>query len=160
MSSPSPLRRFIASHPGVVPAVTRVHRWLYQALGGRLVAQAGATKILLLTTTGRKSGEPRVTPLLYVDDGPRLVVVASNGGTERVPAWWHNLQADPNAHVQCGREHRDVVAREATPPEVEALWPKLTAAYEFFDEYQSRTKRTIPVVLLEPAKPEMPPAAR
>lgn len=151
--SPRPLRRFIAANPWVVPAITRVHRWAYQALDGRFVASTGGSKILLLTTTGRRSGEPRTTPLLYVEDGERRIVVASNGGTERVPAWWRNLQAEPRAHVQAGRRHCDVVAREATPAEVEHLWPRLTAAYEFFDEYRTRTERTIPVVLLEPVAP-------
>jgi len=149
--SPTWVRRFITANPWVIPAITRAHRFAYQLLDGRFVDRSGDSTILLLTTTGRKSGEPRISPLLYVEDGDRLVVVASNGGTERVPAWWRNLEANPRAHVQVGRAHRDVVAREATPDEVEQLWPKLTAAYEFFDTYQERTQRTIPVVLLEPA---------
>jgi deazaflavin-dependent oxidoreductase (nitroreductase family) len=145
-----PLGRWLISrNPWVVPAITSVHRWLYQKLGGRLVARAGRTQILLLTTTGRRSGQPRVTPLLYVEDGADFVVVASNGGTERVPGWWWNLQENPSAHIQCGRDHHDVRARRATPEETRRLWSKLTEAYEFFDDYQARTARTIPVVILE-----------
>jgi deazaflavin-dependent oxidoreductase (nitroreductase family) len=146
---PSIGRTLISRNPWVVPAITRVHRWLYQRLGGRLVARSGRTRILLLTTTGRRSGEPRVTPLLYVDDGQDCIVVASNGGQERVPAWWRNLQANPAGRVQCGRDSHDIVAREASAAETERLWPKLTVAYEFFDEYQERTEREIPVVILE-----------
>jgi deazaflavin-dependent oxidoreductase (nitroreductase family) len=142
-------RWFISRNPWVVPAITKVHRWLYQRLGGRLVARAGRTRILLLTTLGRRSREPRVTPLLYVEDGRDFVVVASNGGQERVPGWWWNLQEHPQARVQCGREHHDVRAREATPEETRRLWPRLSEAYEFFDEYQARTARRIPVVILE-----------
>ncbi len=78
-------RSVIARNAWLVPVITRVHRWLYQRLDGRLVAHAGRTQMLLLTTVGRRSGEPRVTPLLYVEDGANLIVVASNGGTERVP---------------------------------------------------------------------------
>jgi deazaflavin-dependent oxidoreductase (nitroreductase family) len=146
-------RYFISRNPWVIPAIARVHRWLYQRLGGRLVARSGRTQILLLTTTGRRSGQQRVTPLLYIDDRPDFVVVASNGGTEQVPAWWRNLQAKPEARVQCGREHHEVAAREATPAETERLWARLMDAYEFFDDYQARTERTIPVVILERTGP-------
>ena len=153
-SSPTPERRplgryFISRNPWVIPAISRVHRWFYQRLGGRLVARSGPSQMLLLTTTGRKSGKERVTPLLYIEDGANFVVVASNGGTERVPAWWLNLQARSEGHVQAGREHHDVVAREATSDETARLWTKLRQAYEFFDDYQARTARTIPVVILE-----------
>ena len=78
--------------------------------------------------------------LLYIDDAPNVVVVASNGGTEVIPAWWLNLQANPEGQVQCGREHHAIKAREATLEETERLWPKLMSAYEFFDEYQGRTE--------------------
>lgn len=143
------VRSVISRNPWLVPAITRVHRWLYQRLGGRLVARSGRTQILLLTTTGRRSGEPRVAPLLYVEDGPNRVVVASNGGTERVPGWWLNLHAKPEGRVQCGLEHHAITAREATSDETARLWPKLTAAYDFFDDYRARTQRAIPVVILE-----------
>jgi deazaflavin-dependent oxidoreductase (nitroreductase family) len=142
-------RSVIARNAWLVPVITRVHRWLYQRLDGRLVAHAGRTQMLLLTTVGRRSGEPRVTPLLYVEDGANLIVVASNGGTERVPAWWLNLQAQSAGRVQCGRERAAITGREASAEETARLWPKLSAAYEFFDDYQARTQRTIPVVILE-----------
>jgi len=144
-------RYFISQNPWVIPAITRVHRWFYQRLGGRFVAKAGPSTIMLLTTLGRHSREERVTPLLYVEDAGRFVIVASNGGQEKIPGWWFNLQAAPKARVQCGREHCDVVAREAGETELKELWPKLMASYEFFDDYQERTERTIPVVILERA---------
>lgn len=143
------MRSIISRNPGLVPAITRVHRWLYERLGGRIVARSGRTRILLLTTVGRRSGESRVAPLLYVEDGPNCVVVASNGGTEKVPGWWLNLKAKPEGRVQCGRERHAITAREATAEETARLWPKLTAAYDFFDDYRARTRRAIPVVVLE-----------
>lgn len=142
-------RYFISRNPWVIPAITRVHRWFYQRLGGRFGASAGGSKILLLTTLGRHSGEARVSPLLYIDERESVVIVASNGGQEKIPGWWFNLQADPKAHVQCGTERFDVVAREANDGEVERLWAKLLVSYEFFDDYQERTERKIPVILLE-----------
>ena len=144
-------RYFISQNPWVIPAITRVHRWFYQRLGGRFVAKAGSSMLMLLTTLGRHSREERVTPLLYIEDAGRFVIVASNGGQEKIPGWWLNLQAEPKARVQCGREHCDVVAREAGETELKALWPKLMASYEFFDDYRERTERTIPVVILERA---------
>lgn len=146
---PSLVRSFVARNPWVIPAISRVHGFLYQLFGGRFVARSGNAEMLLLTSIGRRSGKPRATPLLYVRDGSSFVVVASNGGTERVPAWWLNLQATPEARVQCGPDSHAVIARAATPEDTERLWPKLSAAYEFFDEYQSRTQRAIPVVILE-----------
>lgn len=144
-------RYFISQNPWLIPAITRVHRWLYQRLGGRFVAKAGPSTVMLLTTLGRRSREERVTPLLYIEDAGRFVIVASNGGQEKIPGWWFNLQAEAEARVQCGREHCDVVAREANETELKELWPKLMASYEFFDDYQDRTERTIPVVILERA---------
>jgi deazaflavin-dependent oxidoreductase (nitroreductase family) len=144
-------RYFISQNPWVIPAITRIHRWFYQLFGGRFVASAGTSEILLLTTLGRHSGEKRVTPLLYVVEPRSFVIVASNGGQEKPPGWWFNLQAEPKAHVQCGTEHFDVVGREANEAELEALWPKLMASYEFFDDYQDRTDRKIPVVILDRA---------
>ena len=117
---------------------------------GRVGGGGGNTKLLLLTTVGRKSGLPRVTPLLYVENADRWFVIASNGGTEIVPGWWLNLQSRPEASIQTGREHHAVRAREATPEETLKLWPELTASYAFFTDYQDRTQREIPVVILDP----------
>ena len=143
-------RWFISRNPWVVPAITRVHRWLYQKLGGRLVAAAGRTKILLLTTIGRRSGEPRVTPLLYVEDGADFVVVASNGGQERVPAWWLNLQARPEATIAVkGLEPQRVRARAAEGDEHDRLWARWREIDRDLDAWSARRSTPATVVVLD-----------
>jgi len=130
--------------------VGRVHTAIYRATGGRVGASAGGITNLLLTTTGRRSGEPRTVPLAYIADGDRFVVVASNGGSDRPPAWWGNLRRTPTATVQIGPRIVQVVAREATPEEHAVLWPRLTSVNPFFAQYERITTRRIPVVVLEP----------
>ena len=106
--------------------------------------------MLLLETVGRKSGLARTIPLLYVPDGERFIVVASNAGDDRPPAWWLNLRARPEAAVQAGRERHRVRARRAEGEEEAALWKKLEASYPPYAGYRTRTSRDIPVVVLEP----------
>ena len=131
-------------------------RMLYRRSGGRLsvahvgTKRAGAMQTLLLTTTGRKSGQPRTTPVLYLEDGNRYVVVASNFGRERHPAWSSNLIADPHATVQVRDQQRTVVARRATDDEARALWPRLLELYPTWDAYTERTQRGFRVFFLEP----------
>ena len=124
---------------------------VYRASGGRLGNRMQKAPVLLLHHTGRKSGKERVAPLLYLDDGDDLVVVASKGGAEKHPAWFHNLMAGPETTVEVGRERRRVRARRATPQERERLWPRLVAIYRPYADYQTYTDREIPVVVLEPA---------
>jgi deazaflavin-dependent oxidoreductase (nitroreductase family) len=131
--------------------ITHVHRFLYRASGGRIGASTRTADMLLLETVGRKTGQVRTTPLLYVRDGQRWVVVASNAGDERQPAWWLNLQSRPEARIQVRDQHHQVRARNATAEEREHLWAKLVAAYKSYDSYQRRTSREIPIVVLEPA---------
>jgi deazaflavin-dependent oxidoreductase (nitroreductase family) len=150
----SPLQR-VLKLVGESPAwrVTgRLHAALYRATGGRVGHSAGKITNLLLTTTGRRSGQPRTVPLAYLADGERFAVVASNGGSDRPPAWWRNLQANPAASVQVGARVVPVVARAATPDEHAVLWPRLTAVNPFFAQYVQITSRPIPVVLLEPRR--------
>ena len=127
----------------------RLHVHLYRLLGGRLVGSIGRAPILLLTTTGRRSGRPRTAPLLYVRDGDSLAVVASFGGSPGHPNWYLNLRANPRATVEIGREHLQVRARTAAPEERARLWPRFVAVYGGYASYQERTSREIPVVLLE-----------
>ena len=129
--------------------ITRVQRFLYLRTGGVIGARIFGVTMLLLTTVGRRSGAPRTTPLLYIEDGERLVVIGSNAGDDRHPAWWLNLQAQPRARVQIRKQRFDVVARRADPAETERLWPRLVAAYTHFDRYREKTQRDIPVILLE-----------
>ena len=131
--------------------ITRVHRALYRISGGRIGGSLAGIRVLLLTTRGRKSGLPRVMPLLYVEAEKSFVVVASNAGADRDPVWWKNLLACPEAAVQVGREQYAVRARRATPAEEAALWPRLVAAYAPYARYRERTRREIPVVILERA---------
>jgi deazaflavin-dependent oxidoreductase (nitroreductase family) len=106
--------------------------------------------VLLLTTTGRKTGKQRTWPLGYITEGDNWIVVGSNGGVEWFPAWWLNLQANPMATVQVGRLTRAVKAQKAIGPERERLWSKFTTALPAYAGYQQRTKREIPVVILHP----------
>ena len=104
--------------------------------------------VLLLTTTGRKSGKARTQPLLYLTDGDALVVVASFGGSREHPAWFLNLEANPDVEVQVGPEARRTRARVATQEERARLWPRLVQMYRPYESYQRRTEREIPVVIL------------
>ena len=127
------------------------HTTVYRATGGLIGHRLpGAPPVLLLDHVGARSGTMRTTPLLYVTDGPDVVIVASKGGHPKHPAWYHNLRANPDTAVQIGREHRPVHARVATPQERERLWPKAVAAYSGYRGYQDRTEREIPLVVLEP----------
>lgn len=131
-------------------AIWRVHRWLYQASGGRLGGTMMGMPVLLLRTTGRKSGEVRTSPLMYLPYGKACVVIASNAGEPKHPGWWHNLKADPRAEIQRGGKVVRVVAREAVGEERTRLWADLLRAEKSYAEYEARTTRTIPVVVLDP----------
>jgi deazaflavin-dependent oxidoreductase (nitroreductase family) len=104
--------------------------------------------IMVLTTTGRKSGQPRDTVLMCIQDGDRFLAIGSYGGDDRDPQWLKNLQANPEATIQLGSETIPVRATIATPEEKKALWPKAVAAYKGYDNYQRKTSRDIPVVIL------------
>jgi len=130
--------------------ITATHRFVYRASGGRLGHRSGGMRFLLLSSLGRKTGLPRLTPLLYVDDGDAWLVAASNAGDERPPAWWLNLMARPEATVQVGRRRVGVRARPARPDETARLWPLLEASYPHYADYREHTSREIPVVVLEP----------
>lgn len=118
--------------------------------GGLIGRRLVDNDMLLLTTTGRRSGEPHTVPLLYLRDGERLVVIASYGGRPRHPTWYQNLVAHPEVEVQVGSARRPVRARIASDEEREIWWPRVVAAYSDYAVYQSRTDRVIPLVFLEP----------
>jgi deazaflavin-dependent oxidoreductase (nitroreductase family) len=128
----------------------RLHTAIYRATGGRVGHAAGGITNLLLTTTGRKSGQRRTVPLAYMEDAGRFVVVASNGGSDRPPSWWVNLRHDPSAIVEVGSRTVAVTARESTADERAVLWPLLKQVNPFFGQYEQITARHIPVVILEP----------
>lgn len=104
----------------------------------------------LIDHVGAKSGKKRTSPLLYIEDGDNVVIVASKGGYEKSPAWFYNLKANPDTTVQIGGEIRPVRARVASEEERERLWPKAVDVYPSYQQYQDRTSREIPVVVLEP----------
>ena len=126
------------------------HTVVYRATNG-LVGHRfpGAPPMLLLEHVGAKSGTKRTSPLVYVRDGDDLVLVASKGGNPKHPAWFHNLRANPETTVQVGSERRPVRARVATGAERERLWPKAVEVWSGYEDYQRRTDRKIPMVILE-----------
>jgi F420H(2)-dependent quinone reductase len=123
---------------------------LYRMSGGKIGGRIKDARVLLLHHRGRKSGAERVSPLLYLPDGDNLVIVAFKGGTDKHPAWFHNLMAAPETTVEVGREERRVRAHQASDEERERLWPQLVKVYPPYQDYQGYTDRRIPVVVLEP----------
>lgn len=142
--------------PGSLPfkawkGITAINTWAYRRTGGRVGGTFDGAPTLLLHHVGRKSGQERVAPLLYLPDGDDLVIVASWGGSPQNPAWFHNVKAAPDTTVQVGHEVRAVRARVAGPDERARLWPRLTDLYPGYDDYQARTGgREIPLVILSP----------
>jgi deazaflavin-dependent oxidoreductase (nitroreductase family) len=128
-----------------------LHATVYRATNGLVGHRIpGLPAMLLLDHVGAKSGVKRTSALLYIADGKDLVVVASKGGYPRHPAWFHNVCANPDTTVQVGSERREVHARVASPEERARLWPRVVAAYASYRDYQARTGREIPLVVLEP----------
>jgi deazaflavin-dependent oxidoreductase (nitroreductase family) len=131
-----------------------VHQWLYEQSDGRIGASLGGRPMLLLRTIGRRSREPRTAALLYVRDGDAYVVIASKGGAPQHPGWFHNLTSRPDVDIQVGRQRIPVRARVAEGAERARLWTRADEVNQGqYAAYQSRTKRTIPVVVLEPRRP-------
>jgi deazaflavin-dependent oxidoreductase (nitroreductase family) len=126
-----------------------IHAALYRLTGGRLGGRMKQAPVLLLTVEGRKSGKRRTTPLLYSRDGDNVVVIASKGGDPKHPAWYLNLR-DAEAEILIGRERRRVRARDAEGEERERLWRQMVELWPDYAEYQKKTTRQIPVVVLEP----------
>jgi deazaflavin-dependent oxidoreductase (nitroreductase family) len=125
----------------------------YQETDGDVGYVWNGVPILLLSTTGRRSGERRTTPLIYARDSGDYLVVASMGGAPRHPNWYRNLRADPSAQIQVQARHLDVTARTAGEEEKPRLWKIVTEQWPNYDVYQSRTDRVIPVVVLSPSGP-------
>jgi deazaflavin-dependent oxidoreductase (nitroreductase family) len=130
---------------------TAAHARVYRASRGRFLARVGGQPVLLLQTLGRRTGRLRTTPVQYLRDDGKFVVVAANGGALRPPAWYFNLLAEPRARVLVGGTDVDVVAREAAGPERAELWRRLTAANRFLERVARKAGRPLPVVVLTPA---------
>jgi deazaflavin-dependent oxidoreductase (nitroreductase family) len=141
--------------PRIIQLMSRANVWVYQKTGGKLgstwrvgSAFPRGVPLLLLTTVGKKTGQPRTTPLIYLADGEDLVVVGSKGGLPGNPLWFGNLLADPHVEVQVGGKKEQRVARVADAGERARLWPLLCALYADFATYQAWTEREIPVIIL------------
>ena len=139
----------------MIPTLQRIglniHQWLYDTTDGRIGRSLGGRPMLLLRHVGRKTGTKRTSALLYVRDDTNYAVIASKGGDPKNPAWFHNLMGNPEVDVQIGRETIPVRARVATDDERTRIWAKANDVNKGgYDQYQSKTDRKIPVVVLEP----------
>jgi deazaflavin-dependent oxidoreductase (nitroreductase family) len=123
--------------------------WLYRRSGGKIGGKMFGAPVLLPTTTGRKSGRSWTVPVMYQTDGDRWVIIASNGGSAKYPAWWLNLCSQPDASVQIGRETYPVTAAETAGTERAHLWRRMADMYKGYDGYAQKTSREIPVVVLQ-----------
>ena len=125
--------------------------FLYRISGGRIGGRMNGGDVLLLTTTGRKTGQQRTLPLIYFMDGPAYVITASAAGTPKNPGWFFNLRGNPHAIIQVKNKRINVVAEVAGGEKKRELWARLVATLPFYEQYQQKTTREIPMVLLHPA---------
>ena len=131
--------------------VTRLHAWVYRRSGGRVLGRLGGQPVLLLQTTGRRSGQPRTSPVQYISRGEDFVIVAADHGARHPPAWYLNLRADAGARVRVKTQEFDVTAREATGDERAELWGKLIAANRYLPAVQSKAGRQLPLLIVTPS---------
>ena len=139
----------LAHRPGSALA-TQAHAWVVRRTGGRLGGRALGADILVLRTTGRRSGRQRDAPMFFVRHGDGFAVVASNAASQRPPAWWFNLQDHPDADALVGGCAHPIHARAATEQEIADLWPRLVELYSGYEHYKSIATRELPVVILAP----------
>lgn len=130
----------------------RAHIWVYRRTNGKLGAKLLRFPTALLTTTGRKSNEPRTTATLYLRDGDRVILPASFGGRQENPLWYLNVQENPEVQVQIRAQHISMVARDATDDERDRYWPLLIRMYPPYRKYREVTDRVIPLVVCEPPR--------
>ncbi len=140
----------MAMNIALMKTIGVIHRGLYRLTNGSIGAKLGGRPMALLTTTGRKSGKQRTTPLQYMMDGDNIIVVASNGGNVNQPAWWHNINASADVTVQLGRKTMRARAETANEEQRARLWPLLVDTYAGYQDYEDETERTVPVVILRP----------
>jgi len=133
-----------------IKLASRVHLGVYRLTGGRVLGRVANMPVLLLATTGRRSGRLTTTPLTYLERDEGIVLVGSNGGEDTPPSWWLNLLATPEATITRDRREERVVARPATAEEHERLWPIVTTVNPGYARYARRTSRPIPLVVLAP----------
>jgi deazaflavin-dependent oxidoreductase (nitroreductase family) len=136
----------------ILKARSALHRSIFSATKGRVLGRWGGHPVVMLTTIGRRTGRRRITMLASpLQDGDRIILVASNGGAARHPDWFLNLRDRPEVDVLMAGRRERMHARVATPEEEEGLWPRVTSRSPSYGRYRDRTTRRIPIVLLEPA---------
>ena len=135
---------------GALRALGKLNTPIYRLTRGRLMNKVGKAPVMLLTSTGRRSGQARTAPVVYGVDGERLVVISSNGGNHNAPGWSYNLKANPDAEVEIGGERRKVRARVADGEERAELWRRMNEEYAGFDDYEHNVQRDIALFVLEP----------
>jgi len=123
---------------------------LYKMSGGKIFGTLGGSPVVLVTMTGAKTGKIRTIPLIHIPRGDDVILIASQGGMPKHPAWYHNLMAHPDVEIQVGAEKRKMHVRQASDAEKAEVWPLAVSIYKDFDLYQSRTDRNIPVLILSP----------
>ena len=132
--------------------IFKVIVFLYNVSGGRIGGKMGKVPVLLLTTTGRKTGKKRTLPLVYIMDGSAYVITASAGGADKNPGWFFNIRSNPQATIQVKDKHIKVMAEIAGQEKKSELWARLVAVAPNFAGYQKRTSREIPMVILHPVE--------
>ncbi len=134
----------------------RFQVYVYRRSGGKRFGHLRGMPLLLLTTVGRRTGKTRVTPVMYIRDGNNYVITASNGGADRHPSWFANLQANPQTTIEVDGMTRTVMAHKASSEEKGRLWARLVEQAPFFEAYRKKTTRDIPMVVLQPTDGEQP----
>jgi deazaflavin-dependent oxidoreductase (nitroreductase family) len=151
MPSDHTLSRFSMSMPAwALRAAGKANVPLYRLSRGRIGGKVGKAPVLLLTSTGRRSGQQRTAPVLFMKDGANVIVIGSNAGNTNEPGWSYNLKANPEAAVEIRGDRRTVRARLADGEERERLWKAMNAEYEGFEDYEAKTSRDIALFVLEP----------
>ncbi|MGB3482240.1 MAG: nitroreductase family deazaflavin-dependent oxidoreductase [Mycobacterium sp.] len=148
----SPPRALNSKQTGtIIKWMSRANTWIFKKTGGKLGDKfLRGAPVGILTTTGRKTGQARESPLLFLQEGRRIILVASQGGRATHPMWYLNLRTDPRMKFQTKHEVLELTARDATDAERDEYWPKLDAMYPDFVTYRSYTDRKIPIVLCDP----------
>jgi F420H(2)-dependent quinone reductase len=147
----SPMLAKLAGIKWVVKLLGRLNVVFYRVSGGRLANQIDGTPVCLATFTRRKSGTVTTIALMYVPHGDKVLLVASLGGSNVHPAWYHSIKANPNVRIQVGTQIRSMRAHEATPDERAVLWPVAVKHFRSYALYQQKTQRVIPILVCEPA---------
>ena len=136
----------------LIKVMSALNVWLFRLTRGRLGARfPGGAPVCLVTVIGRRTGKPHTVPLLYLQRGDDVVLVASKGGMSHHPLWYLNMMANPRVEVEIGTNRRPMIVHQATDDEKARLWPELVKMYPDYDSYQARTTRRIPVLVCTPA---------